>query len=79
MKPAPSWDDYRKTWGEQAEDLVRDARRYRWLMGGDNPSITGRFNAVYRIWDGEDGAAGFTAALDQQMNADEATVTLPTV
>ena len=52
----------------RAELAEQDAARYRWLMDkDDNPSITGRFNAVYRRWDGEDGANGFTAALDAAM------------
>lgn len=57
---------------DRLAEAERDAARYRWLVGGDNPSISGRFNSVYRAWDGEDGADGFTAVLDAARAADSA-------
>ncbi len=46
-------------------EAQRDAGRYRWLVnaGSENSPIA-RAQAVYHLWNGEDGADGFTRALD---------------
>lgn len=46
-------------------EAQRDAGRYRWLVnaGSENSPIA-RAQAVYRLWNGEDGTDGFTRALD---------------
>jgi hypothetical protein len=50
--------------------MKKDAERYRWLMADDgNASIIGRFHSVYHAWNGEDGADGFTAAIDRAREA----------
>jgi hypothetical protein len=51
---------------EENARLRKDAERYRWLFA-DEHTISGRFNQVYRQWNGEDGTAGFTSALDAAM------------
>lgn len=46
-------------------EAQRDAGRYRWLVnaGSENSPIA-RAQAVYHLWNGEDGTDGFTRALD---------------
>jgi hypothetical protein len=53
---------------EENERLRKDAERYRWLLA-DEYTVSGRFNQVYRQWSGEDGAEGFTRALDAAIDS----------
>lgn len=46
----------------EIEELRKDAARYRWLV--ECTDIGGRFNAVYRVWDG---FSPFDAAIDAAM------------
>lgn len=53
-------------------EAQRDAGRYRWLVnaGSENSPIA-RAQAVYRLWNGEDGTDGFTRALDAAISKEQ--------
>lgn len=70
--PLPGWTliamvlaygEGQRTHPTGSEKEREDAERYRWLMG-DPDTVRGRFEAVYRQWNGEGGPTGFTQALD---------------
>jgi hypothetical protein len=56
---------------ENAE-LRKDAERYHHLFTGDK--VYSRFHKVYDLWDGEDGKAGFDAAIDHFLEIDRMAV-----
>ena len=54
------------------ESLERDAARYRWLMdasSGNSPLA--RANRIYALWNGKDGAEGFSRVLDAARKEDK--------
>lgn len=60
--------------GSRVADLLRelkearpDAKRYRWLFHHDDGNVLARTARVWRMWNGEDGIAGYEKAIDAAM------------
>ena len=56
---------------DHACQLLKDAKRYRFGIAISEQG-TMNFHAAYNSWNGEDGPAGFTAAVDAAMAAEPA-------